>query len=142
MPRKKPEVALKPDKREVQRIHKWKPGHDPADPDADPKSGWQYLKLSGDTPPDTRDKRDKFKKGGGPESGMPCMHCGEMTRIVDEVSALEIIEQEYVITNKEARKRLLKEKVAILICPRCESVTQFRADAIRHMRNKWLEKQK
>ena len=92
MPKKKqPKVALAPDKREVQRIHRWKPGHDPNDPDAAQGSGWQYIHLSGDTPADTRDKRDKYKKGGGPESGLPCMHCGEMTRIVDEVPALEII---------------------------------------------------
>ncbi len=140
MAKKKPKVALQPDKREVRRIHTWKPGQDPNDPDAYEGSGWEYLHLSGNTPADTRDKRDKFKKGGGPESGLPCMHCGEITRIVDEVSALDIIEQEFAVSDPEKREQLRHERVAILLCPKCESITHFRADVIQHMRNKWLEK--
>lgn len=133
-------LALQPDTREVKRIHTWKPGTDPNDPDAQQGSGWEYIKLSGDYETDTRDKRDKYKKGGGPESGCPCMHCGDMTRIVDEVSALTIIEQDYQVTDPEKRKQLLNEKVAILLCPKCESITQFRADVIQDMRRRWVEK--
>lgn len=142
MPRKKKPAPI------TAAPHVWRPGHDPNDPDADPDSGWLYLKLSGDTPADTRDKRDKYKKGGGPESGLPCV-CGEMTRVVDEVSALEVLEQAFTVDgqdkefkfNDEQKERFRQERLAILLCPRCERITQFRPEFIALMRARWLEKQ-
>ena len=146
--KKAPKKSLVP-KREVQRIHLWKPGHDPNDPDAYKGSGWEYIHISGDTPADTQDKRNKYKMGGGPESGIPCV-CGEMTRIVEEVSVLTIIEQNVVVNGQkteitfspEQKERFAKEKVAILLCPKCESITQFRAALIAPARERWLAKQK
>lgn len=130
----------------VQRVHKWKWGQDPNDPDAEQGSGWEYVHISGDTPAETRDMRDKYKKGGGPESGYRCV-CGEMTRVVDEISALEVFQQAMVIDGEriayefteEQKKLMRQERLAILICPRCERITQFRADLIPSMRAKYLE---
>jgi hypothetical protein len=138
----------KVEKREVDRIHRWKPGHDPQDPDAVPGSPWTYLKLSGDYPADTRDKRNALKLGGGPESGIPCMYDGEMTHIVDEISALDVLEQAVVLNGEEARieftpeqkERFRSARLSILMCPHGH-VTQFRADIIKATRERWLAKQ-
>lgn len=136
-------------RREVQRQHIWTPGHDPNDPDAYPGSGYVYLKLSPEVAPDTRDLRDKYRKGGGPESGIPCMHCGDMTRIVEEVSALEVLGQptledgewKTVEFTEEQKEKFRDKELAILMCPQCGSITQMRADVVKATRSRWLEKQ-
>lgn len=132
----------------VQRIHHWKPGQDPNDPDAYEGSGWTYLQLSGDYQSDVKDRRDKYKKAGGPESGYTCL-CGEMTRIVDEVTAYDIFQQNFVFNGEqmaykftdEQKRKLQDAKVAILLCPKCERITQFRAELIPALRMKYLEEQ-
>lgn len=116
------------DTRSIQRQHHWAWGHDPQDPDAEEESGWVYAKLeAGDTlPPDQR-----HLLGGGPESGMPCQGCGEMTRIAGSSTAKAIVEQpEVELLNKETItdqdwKRLEQTEVLILACPKCNRLIQM-----------------
>ena len=124
--------------------HIWKPGHDPNDPDAHPDSGWEYITIR-EAAGDTTFKNDKYTKGGGPESGLPCMNCQAMTRIVDEVPVLDILDQNVEVDGEgmklsftpEQRARYAKEKVAILLCPQCDSITQMRADIVKVLRTKY-----
>jgi hypothetical protein len=122
-------------------VHIWKPGHDPNDPDAVEGSPWQYITLKPLTGGDPEDKLDKYKKGGGPESGMPCMNCWEMTRIVDEVSALDILDKTFNIP--EARRaEFAGKRIAILLCPKCESITQMQADKARSLSTRYSLRKK
>lgn len=121
---------LRIDPRKIQRQHRWKLGTDPADPDADPDSGYTYLNIewveAGETPPDQR-----HLLGGGPGSGFPCERCGQETRIVAERSAKEILEQPEVgLVNaeqmrKEDWERLEGTKIVVLGCPGCGKLYQF-----------------
>lgn len=134
MPKKKPQIV-------TAAPHIWKPGHSPNDPDAEPGTGWEYITLRDLPGGDPEDKLDKYKKGGGPESGMPCMNCLKMTRIVDEVSALDILDKTFAIPDAK-REALAAERVAILLCPTCESITQMRADAARSMSTRYALRKK
>jgi hypothetical protein len=133
----------------VERQHIWMPGHHPDDPDAHPESGYEYIKLSPEIAPDTRDLRNKYKAGGGPESGYPCMHCGDMTRIVEEVSALVLLSQPALVDGEwksvqftdEQKEKFRDKMIAVLMCPKCEAITQMRADVVRTLRTRWLEKE-
>jgi hypothetical protein len=149
MPRKKKETLLTSeqglDKKKAAAItaapHIWKPGHDPNDPDAEPGSGWEYVTLKPLQGGDSEDKLDKYKKGGGPESGLPCMTCRTMTRIVDEVPALDILDKTFTIP-PERRDELKDERVAIIMCPQCESITHMRADAARSLSTRYSIRKK
>lgn len=120
--------------------HIWKPGHDPNDPDAYVGSGWEYLTLKS-LESSAEPRNDKYAKAGGPESGLPCMHCHEMTRIVDDVPALDFFDSTVDFT-EEQKKKFADARVAILLCPKCESITQMRADVVQVLRTKWLLRQK
>jgi hypothetical protein len=125
MPRKKKQII-------TAAPHIWRPGHNPNDPDADPESGWEYITLKPLEGGDLEDHLDKYKKGGGPESGMPCMNCWSMTRIVDEVPALDILDKSYTLRD-EQRETLKNERICIILCPQCESITHMRSDAARSL---------
>ena len=133
MPKKKKPITAAP--------HFWRPGHDPNDPDAVKGSPWEFITLRPLQGGDPEDQLDKYKKGGGPESGMPCMNCWSMTRIVDEVAALDILDKTFTIPDTK-RAALEKERIAILMCPQCESITQMRADAARSMSTRYALRKK
>ena len=118
--------------------HVWRPGHDPNDPDAYPESGWEYLKL---IPPDSDpiNKTDKHTLGGGPESGWKCPDCGEMTRIVDEYPATKLLEMVFTFTPQQ-RKQIANQTISLVLCPKCERMTQFRTEFIKAIREDWLSK--
>jgi len=147
---KTPKKAAKTARRKVERDavkaatlvtaapHLWKPGHDPNDPDAYEGSGWEYLHL---LPPDsdTVNKTDKHTLGGGPESGWTCPDCGEMTRIVDEYKAAALLEMVFQFT-PEQRKAIDDKTISIILCPKCQRMTQFRTEFIKAIRESWLNK--
>lgn len=120
----------------VRKAHIWRPGHDPNDPDAYEGSGWEYVKLL-PLETDPTNKTDRHTKGGGPESGFPCQNCGEMTRIADEYAVTQLLEMVFRFTN-EQREQIKDKKVYILICPKCESVVQFRKEFLDAVRERWL----
>ncbi len=134
MPKKKPKII-------TAAPHVWRPGHSPNDPDAESGTGWEYITLRDLPGGDPEDKLDKYKKGGGAESGLPCMNCRTMTRIVDEVAVLDILDKTFDIP-EEKRAALKDERIAILLCPQCESITQMRADAARSLSTRYALKQK
>ncbi len=120
--------------------HIWRPGHDPNDPDAYEGSGWEYLKL---VPPDSdpTNKTNKHTLSGGPESGWTCPDCGEMTRIVDEYEVTKLLEMVFTFS-PEQKKQLIDQTISIILCPKCERMTQFRTDYINAVREDWLSKEK
>lgn len=124
--------------REVRRIHLWRPGHDPNDPDAYPESGWQYATLRLPES-ETANKTDRHTLGGGPESGWPCTQCGEMTRIVDDYDVLTVLEQSFNL-NDEQKEQVKDKSLLVLICPKCENLVHFRKEYLEPMREAWLKK--
>lgn len=122
--------------RQVRRQHIWTPGHHPNDPDAEAGSGWEYLKLVPEDS-DPRNKTNKHTLGGGPESGIRCPHCGEMTHIVDEYKATDLLELVFRFT-PEQRAQIADKTVSIVICPKCEGVMQFRTEILSPIRERWL----
>lgn len=119
--------------------HLWKPGHDPNDPDAYEGSGWTYAKL---VPPesDRENKTNKHTLSGGPESGWPCVECGEMTRIADEYKAVDLLSIAFSLS-AEQKRGIEDGSILILLCPKCEAMTQFRKEFLTPIREKWLAKQ-
>lgn len=122
--------------REVQRQHLWKFGEHPSDPDADPESGWTYLNLK---PPesDRTIKTTREMLAGGVPSGMPCT-CGSMTQWVQTVSALKMLEEGGYTFDNARREEFKNAQVAILICPRCEAVTQMQYDVAKAIRERYV----
>ena len=78
--------------RAVRRIHQWKPGEYPGDPDAgDPNV--EYVNLGEIAEQDAKQapKPALWTPGRGPESGMPCPRCEGPTYIIDEKPVAEIL---------------------------------------------------
>ncbi len=115
-----------PDRR-VRRIHKWRPGQYPGDPDAG-NPAVEYTTIGKMLEEDEKNapKPAIWTPGGGPESGMPCPNCGEMTRIVDSKTPKEILEPFGF-----AGKNPSAEKVLALGCTKCgRIVMQLRSSAL------------
>ena len=83
------------DDRKVHRIHKWKWGHDPQDPDTHPDSGWEYVTI------DPKPKPAPPKRPtSGADTGVTCFRCKNNTyRAVKESGH--------------------KDPYVMLICPKC-----------------------
>lgn len=123
----------------VQRQHIWKPGDHPEDPDAYPESGWEYAHIV-PFDSDPTNKTDRHTLGGGPESGMPCVHCGTMTRMVEEISPKDLLELSFKI-NTTQLEQVENKTLTLLICPACQAMTHFRTELLQPMREAWLAKQ-
>ncbi len=109
-----------PNKRPIRRQHKWKPGHAP-DGDDTPESPYIHLNLQ---PTEMTVVNQKAELGGGPESIIPCFDCGVKMRLVAEAGVEQLLAP---LGYKPAEGTAApKEKVLILICPKCERVVQFR----------------
>jgi hypothetical protein len=123
--------------RSVQKQHIWKWGDNPEDESQQDEKGWQRFKLA---PLDT-DKTIKTTRemlAGGVASGLPCT-CGEILQWVQTVSALKMmIEAGWSIKSDEQRQTLANTEVAILVCQKCERVTQAQASIIKTLRAGWL----
>ena len=122
--------------RAVQRIHHWALGQDPQDPDTG-NPNVEFVNLGEMIERDR--KRDEeaeaalatWEPKGGPESGMPCPTCGEMTRIVASKLPSEILTPAGLILPAGAAPKELQEKVLALACPRCARVVmQMRESAL------------
>ena len=121
------------DPRAIRRQHRFKPGHEPDF--AEPDSGWIYLNLKIESPPSDPDQLEMLS--GGPESGLPCERCGEMTRVVGRMSRWDIMNQDDLAGNPlvrpvnlediapARRRELQKEFVVILACPNCRKKYQW-----------------
>lgn len=107
--------SRKKKERRVGFQHHWKPGTNPHDPDAG-NPNVEYVNLGRLIEADEAAQPQPvlWTPGGGPESGMPCPNCGEMTRIVDALSANEILEPYGMRMEHEP-----DEKIVALGCPKC-----------------------
>ena len=105
----------KPD-RNVRRIHRWVPGTFPGDPDTDnPNVKYTTIGKMLEEDAAAAPKPALWAPGGGPESGLPCQNCGEMTRIVDSKTPKEMLEPfGFKGENPEGG-----EKVVALGCGKC-----------------------
>ena len=104
-----------PDRR-VRRIHRWRPGTFPGDPDTDnPNVEYTTIGKMQEEDETNAPKPAIWTPAGGPESGMPCPNCGEMTRIVDSKAPKEILEP-YGFKGKNPSDG---EKVVALGCTKC-----------------------
>jgi len=113
------------DPRAVRRIHKWKFGHDPQDPDTHEDSGWIYATIDPATP---TEPNQRYLLSGGPKSGFPCIDCQTMTIIAGEQTLKWMLEQRGVdLVNPEDVNWEQAEKtvILILVCPKCERLFQF-----------------
>ena len=91
---------------------KWRPGHDPNDPDAWDGSGWEYPKF---IPEASRPEGPKVTGTGGPEAGMPCLQegCNLPLRIIQGFEPKEILgylEASDLVIPK------VEDRVMILMC--------------------------
>lgn len=124
------------DPRAIRRQHRWKFGHEP---DYDhPDSGWVYLNLKVESPPSDPDQRGLLT--GGPESGLPCERCGEMTRVAGRMSVWDMMHQVDAASNplvhlvneeditETRRHELQQEFIVILACPNCRLKWQWREE--------------
>ena len=86
-------VVKKPQKRrEIDRHHHWKPGHDPSDDDAHPDSPWLYAKLEEAPPPP---EGPKINGTSGPPAGMKCVvvdSCQAPMYVLDSYTPQEALE--------------------------------------------------
>ena len=76
--------------RTLRKQHHWKSGHDPADDDAHPDSGWEYTKLVEE---EQRPQGPKVTGTMGPEAGMPCFQdgCNNPMRVIQGFEVEEIL---------------------------------------------------
>ncbi len=119
--------------------HLWKWGDGLTEAEQEER-GWERFKLAPlDTDTTVKTTRDMLT--GGTPSGLPCA-CGEMTMWVQSVSALKILEEGGItVPNPAQRETLLHTEVAILICPKCEAVTQAVPAIVKAARAKYLLKE-
>ncbi len=117
----------KPRDRNVRRIHRWKAGTNPHDPDTDnPNVVYTTIGEVLEADEAAKPKPLVWTPGGGPESGMPCPNCGEMTRIVDSREPKEILEH-FGFTGVNPSD----EKLVLLGCSKCaRPVMQMRESAL------------
>jgi hypothetical protein len=103
-------------KREVQRIHQWKFGQDPQDPDAELGSGWEYATVDVQAPPVPPNAPEVV---GGPDSEFPCMQCKRNTyRIIDHKDV-------HIVTGYGIGREEFKDTKLLLVCPTCRHGIQM-----------------
>lgn len=126
----------KPERREIDRHHHWKLGQDPNDPDTD-NPNVEFHELGRLIESDQQKAQEaeaalaRWENHGGPESGMPCTDCGQMTRIVDEKKPIEILGAAGLVDASGVRfSDHVQESIYALACPGCDNVMQMRASAM------------
>lgn len=121
-----------PQRREVQRQHKWKHGHDPQDDDATPESGWEYITLK---PPESSAQVEE-QPSGGPDTGIPCQRCATNTyRAVASCTIREALAARKPVGEGQndfggLRQEYLDQRVVRLKCP-CGHEMSMREDILR-----------
>jgi hypothetical protein len=113
--------------RSLWRRHFWKLGQHPRDPDSD-NPNVEYVNLGEMIERDA--KRDaeakaalaRWEPSGGPESGIPCQTCGQMTRIVASKLPAEILTAAGLLVPQANLPPEQQERILALACPRCERV--------------------
>ena len=118
--------------RAIRRQHRFKPGHGPHDDN--PHEPWRTLLIKPETP---REPDQRHLLTGGPESGVPCSRCGEMTRVAGKMSRWDVMTQQdpdrgidvrpidTESISESRRKELRKEFIVALKCPRCYHTDQW-----------------
>jgi len=122
--------------REVDRHHKWTPGHDPQDDDAVEGSPWEYVKISGDQMTEDQSLSNPYARKHGPSSGIICIYChGAEMVVIDERPAEEIIANVVGYDWQMMRGRRHEITAALLlICPKCEKAVQLSEEIVRRKR--------
>jgi len=122
--------------RSLWRKHWWRLGQNPRDPDTD-NPNVEYVNLGEMIERDQ--KRDeeaeaslaRWEPSGGPESGIPCLDCGQMTRIVASKLPSEILTPAGLIVPNSGSAPDLQDRILALACPRCQRVVlQMRESAL------------
>jgi len=105
------------DTRKVNKIHKWKWGQDPNDPDTGKDSPYIYTqpsKLLPVLPPDPVEP-----KWSGPDSGLRCFECKQDNyRIVDSKKI-------DIVTGYSIGREEFHDTKLLLVCPRCNRKVQM-----------------
>lgn len=124
------------ERREIDRHHRFPLGQDPNDPDTgNPNVEFHELgklvEADEKAAAEADAKLPRWKQQGGPESGMPCLECGAMTRIVDEKKPAEILGGAGLVDlHGTPFSEQMQESIYALVCPNCDSVIQMRASAM------------
>lgn len=110
-------MTEKPRDRNVRRIHRWKPGTNPEDPDTD-NPNVQYVHLGKMIEEDeaATPKPALWRPSNvtSTPSGLPCPNCGDPTYVVDAKTPKEILEP-----FGYAAEHPPDEKILALGCGRC-----------------------
>ena len=107
--------------------HRWKHGEDPHDPEADPESGWEYVKL--EAPENEAVHPHPFEGMTGPDSGVRCFRCKSVNyRVVDERTPLQMAVTQPDLEHGLAMNRPIDFRrmpgALALLCPQCEHFAQ------------------
>lgn len=113
------------DTRKVNKIHKWKWGQDPNDPDTgDPRYLYtQPAKLLPDPPPAPVEP-----KWSGPDSEIVCFECKRANyRIVDS-------KQIDIVTGYSIGRQEFHDTKLLLVCPQCNRKVQMYKSVLDRLR--------
>jgi len=115
------------DSRKVKKVHHWKWGQDPNDPDAYKGSPWTYMKVPAPEPePVEPEPEMKYSI----DTGVECFDCHHNTYRqvndlpVDIVSGYDIMREEFHDTK------------VLLVCPNCPSRVQMYLSDLRELQQK------
>lgn len=114
-----------PKRREVQRQHKWRHGHDPSDDEATPESGWEFATIK---PPESSAHVEE-EPGGGPDTGIRCQRCNSTYRAVASCTVGEALKAKGADVSR-ARPEYLAQRIVRLLCP-CGHEMSLREDVLR-----------
>jgi len=116
-----------PKRREVQRQHKWRHGHDPSDDEATPESGYEYVTLK---PPESSAHVEE-EPGGGPDTCIPCQRCKDTYRAVASCTVKEALEAKGA-DMAGLRADYLAQRIVRLKCV-CGHEMSMREDVLRRV---------
>jgi len=114
-----------PKRREVQRQHKWRHGHDPQDDEATPESGWEFATIK---PPESSAHVEEAPSGG-PDTRIPCQRCGYTYRAVASCTIRESLEAKGVDPGNLSADYLAR-RIVRLKCV-CGHEMSMREDVLR-----------
>ena len=111
-------------RREIDRHHHWSPGHDPADDDAHPDSGWLYVTkfIEAERPPEG----PKIRGQSGPPAGMKCVAeeaCQEEMYVLDSYTPQEALAHIEGIGGDFVFPAVVEDRMLALACSNGHSCT-------------------
>ena len=115
------------ERREIDRHHKWRWGHDPQDDDADESSPWEYATLK---PPSQSSVETEGALGTGVDTRVRCARCkGDTYRVVAEAKMGELLSKKANV--EDATPEQLEEQIALLVCPKCDNRMSMTVEVLK-----------